>query len=224
LPSGYSSCKEKNGKVLTCVDFRKLNEITIKYRFPLPLIDDHIDRLGRHKFFTSQDMATGFHQIPMEKESISLTAFVTPEGHYEYLKMPYGLAYAPVVYQRITSDTLKNLIETGKILVYFDDVFILSNSIVEGFVNLQQVLKTLTEAGFSLNLSKCSFLSTKIEYLGRSIGQGQVQPSTLKIKALAEAPVPKTVKQVRQFLELAGYFRKYIAGFGVMSRNLLEKL
>lgn len=205
--------KKKDGSDRMCVDYRKLNEITIKDRFPLPLIDDHIDRLGKHKFFTSLDMATGFHQIPMDDDSIRFTAFVTPEGHYEYLKMPYGLANAPIVYQRIMSKTLREHLESGKTLVYIDDVLILSDTVDEGLITLRKVLQTLTESGFSINLKKCSFLSTKVEYLGRTISQGQVQPSVQKVKALVESPVPKNVKQVRQFLGLASYFRRYIAGF-----------
>lgn len=215
--SEYSSpillVKKKNGQDRMCVDFRKLNEITVKDRFPLPRIDDHIDRLGQTKYFTSLDMATGFHQIAMEKESVPLTGFVTPEGHYEYLKMPYGLANAPVVYQRIIAKTLRDFIEPGDALVYIDDVLLLSGSVERGFVLLRQVLKTLTAAGFSINLAKCSFLCTEIEYLGRTISEGQVRPSAQKVAALVESPKPKNVKQVRQFIGLASYFRRYIPGF-----------
>ncbi|CAG9137669.1 unnamed protein product [Plutella xylostella] len=215
--SEYSSpillVKKKNGQDRMCVDFRKLNEITVKDRFPLPRIDDHIDRLGQTKYFTSLDMATEFHQIAMEKESVPLTGFVTPEGHYEYLKMPYGLANAPVVYQRIIAKTLRDFIEPGDALVYIDDVLLLSGSVERGFVLLRQVLKTLTAAGFSINLAKCSFLCTEIEYLGRTISEGQVRPSAQKVAALVESPKPKNVKQVRQFIGLASYFRRYIPGF-----------
>lgn len=214
--------KKKDGSDRMCVDYRKLNEITVKDRFPLPLIDDQIDRLGKHKFFTSLDMATGFHQIPMDEEAIPLTGFVTPEGHYEYLKMPYGLANAPVVYQRIMSKTLRRQLESGKTLVYIDDVLILSNTVDEGLTYLRDVLQTLADAGFSINLKKCSFLSTEIEYLGRTISQGQVRPSELKVKALVEAPNPKTVKQVRQFLGLASYFRRYIPNFAARSTPITK--
>lgn len=205
--------KKKDGSDRMCVDYRKLNEVTVKDRFPLPRIDDHIDRLGHNKYFTSLDMATGFHQIPLESESVPLTGFVTPEGHFEYLKMPYGLANAPVVYQRIITKTLRDFMESGEILVYIDDVLILSKTLDRGFVLLRDVLKTLTDAGFSINLKKCSFLATEIEYLGRSISEGQVRPSHEKVKALVDAAEPKDVKQVRQFMGLASYFRRYIAGF-----------
>lgn len=206
--------KKKDGSDRMCVDYRALNAVTIKERFPLPLIDDHIDRLGSFRYFTSLDMATGFHQLPMkDDDSISKTAFVTPEGHYEYLKMPYGLANAPIVYQRVISKTLKQLMDTGKVLVFIDDVLIMSNSVSEGLKTLREVLKTLTDAGFSVNLKKCTFLDTELEYLGRLIGHGQVRPSPSKTEALVKSPKPSNVREVRQFLGLAGYFRRYIAGY-----------
>ncbi|CAH2094977.1 unnamed protein product [Euphydryas editha] len=205
--------KKKDGTDRMCVDFRKLNDITVKDRFPLPRIDDHIDRLGHNRYFSSLDMATGFHQIPLDQDSVPLTGFVTPEGHYQYLKMPYGLANAPVVYQRIIAKTLREFIESGDILVYIDDVLILSKTIDQGLVLLRKVLSTLTKAGFSINLKKCSFLVTQIEYLGRTICEGQVRPSHEKVRALVETPEPQNVKQVRQFMGLASYFRRYIADF-----------
>lgn len=209
--------KKKDGSDRMCVDYRALNRVTVKDRYPLPLIDDHIDRLGNFKYFTSLDMATGFHQIPISEESIHKTGFVTPEGHYEYLKMPYGLANSPVVYQRIINDTLRRFIDAGNVLVYIDDVLIMSNSVDEGLKLLREVLQTLTKAGFSINLRKCSFLATEIEYLGRVVSAGQVRPSPRKVEALVNSPVPKNVKQVRQFLGLAGYFRRYIKGYASMT-------
>ncbi|XP_072934810.1 uncharacterized protein [Epargyreus clarus] len=196
--------KKKDGSDRMCVDYRALNRITVKDRYPLPLIDDHIDRLGNFKYFTSLDMATGFHQIPIDEKSVEKTAFVTPEGHFEYLRMPYGLTNSPIVYQRIINNTLRDHIEAGNVLVYVDDVLIMSDTIVEGIRLLEEVLKTLTGAGFSINLRKCSFLCLEIEYLGRVISQGKVKPSPRKIAALVNVPAPTNVKQVRQFLGLAG--------------------
>lgn len=159
-----------------------LNRVTVKDRYPLPLIDDHIDRLGGSKFFTSLDMASGFHQIPIDEDSIHRTGFVTTEAHYEYLKMPYGLCNSPTVYQRIINNTLRKFIVAGSVLVYIDVVLILSLTVDNGITLLREVLKTLTEAGFSINMRKCSFHTTKVEYLGRVISHGQVRPSPHKIE------------------------------------------
>ncbi|CAG9123135.1 unnamed protein product [Plutella xylostella] len=215
--SPYSSpillVKKKDGADRMCVDFRALNKITVKDRYPLPLIDDHIDRLGSCKFFTSLDMATGFHQIIIAEGSVHKTGFVTPEGHYEYLKMPYGLTNSPTVYQRIINNTLRRFIDSGDILVYIDDVLLLSMTVQDGIALLREVLQVLTDAGFSINLRKCTFLTTEIEYLGRVISQGQVKPSPRKVEALVNSPVPCNVKQVRQLLGLAGYFRRYIQDY-----------
>lgn len=205
--------KKKDGSDRMCVDYRALNRLTVRDRYPLPLIDDHVDRLGNFKYFTSLDMATGFHQIPLDEQSIHKTAFVTPEGHFEYLRMPYGLTNSPIVYQRIINNTLRKHIEGGNVLVYVDDVLIMSNTVEEGVTLLRQVLRTLTDSGFSINLRKCTFLATEVEYLGRLISQGQVRPSPRKVEALVNAPVPTNVKQVRQFLGLAGYFRRYVPNY-----------
>ncbi|KAJ2937542.1 hypothetical protein O0L34_g19050 [Tuta absoluta] len=207
--------KKRDGSDRLCVDFRALNRINVKDRYPMPLIDDHIDRLGSHKYFSCLDMATGFHQIPIKEECIHLTGFVTPEDHFEYIKMPFGLANSPIVYQRIINDTLRELIDEGKVLVYVDDVLLLSKTVEEGISLLRRVLKTLTDAGFSVNLKKCSFLVTEIEYLGRVISQGQVRPSPRKVEALVNTSAPENIKQVRQFLGLAGYFRRYIKDYAL---------
>lgn len=207
--------KKKDGSDRLCVDFRALNRVTVKERYPLPLIDDHIDRLGDKniKRYSSLDMASGFHQKRIDPKSVHRTAFVTPEGHYEYLKMPYGLTNSPIVYQRIINKILRRFIETGKVLVYIDDVLLMSSTVDEGITLLREVFTTLTEAGFSINLRKCVFLTTEVEYPGRIISQGEVKPSPHKIKALVDSPAPENAKQVRQLLGLAGYFRKYIEGY-----------
>lgn len=218
--------KKKDGSNRLCVDYRALNRITVRDRYPLPLIEDHIDRLGTSKFFSCLDMASGFYQIPIHESSIHKTGFVTPEGHYEFIKMPFGLCNSPTVYQRIINTTLRKLIEAGSVLVYVDDVLLMSETITEGITLLREVFKTLTDAGFSINLQKCSFLTSQVEYLGRVISHGQVRPSPGKVAALVSSPAPSNVKQVRQFLGLAGYFRRYIEGYAsktVSISRLLKK-
>jgi reverse transcriptase-like protein/integrase-like protein/aspartyl protease len=204
--------RKNDGSYRMCVDYRELNSHTIKDRYPLPLIDDQLDRLGKGKFFTSLDMSSGFHQIPIDESSIHKTAFITPDGHYEYLRTPFGLANAPAVFQRSVNKALGNLKNTMA-LVYLDDILIPSESVEQGLQFLEAVLTTLQQAGFSLNMKKCHFLQSKLEYLGREISAEGIRPGTRKIDALVKVPSPTTVKQVRQFMGLAGYFRKFVPKF-----------
>ncbi|CAF4951779.1 unnamed protein product [Pieris macdunnoughi] len=204
--------KKKNGTDRLCVDFRELNSNTVRDNYPLPLIADQIDRLGKARYYSCLDMASGFHGIPISEDSIEKTAFVTPDGQFEYLRMPFGLCNAPSVYQRSINVALGDY-KDNIALVYIDDILVVSESVQQGLINLKLVLTRLTRAGFSLNISKCSFLKTKIEYLGNIVENGTVRPSPRKIQALTESSVPKNVKEVRQFNGLAGYFRKFVPNF-----------
>lgn len=203
--------KKKDGTDRMCVDYRELNSNTRAEHYPLPIIDEQIDQLSGASFFSSLDMAAGFHQILLHPDSIEKTAFVTPEGQYEYVTMPFGLRNAPSVYQRCINNALKHLEQ--KPLVYMDDVLCHSVDIEEGLRRLEEVLEALSQAGFSLKLQKCKFLKRKVNYLGYEIESGEIRPNSLKIEALANAPPPRTATQVRQFLGLASYFRKFIPNF-----------
>jgi hypothetical protein len=143
--------KKKDGNYMMCVDYRELNSHTIKDRYPLPLIDDQLDRLGKGKFFTSLDLASGFYQISISDESIEKTSFITPDGHYDYLRMPFGLANAPVVFQRALLNALGALKDSIAV-VYLDDILISSATVEEGLEFLQLILEALKVAGFSLNI------------------------------------------------------------------------
>lgn len=200
---------KKDGSIRMCCDFRAINKITVKDRYPLPRIEDQLDRLGKNKYFTTLDMASGFHQIPIAECSIEKTAFVTPDGHYEYLRMPFGLSNAPAVFQRAICGALGDLKDKDA-MVYLDDILIPSMTIPEGLEKLTRVLDCLTKAGFSLNITKCNFFVKQIEYLGQEISEGGIRPGKSKVEALLRAPDPRNVKQVRQFMGLANYFRKFI--------------
>jgi len=155
--------RKKNGSDRLCVDYRELNANTVSDKYPLPLISDQIARLSGAKFFTCIDMASGFHQIPVHPNSIERTAFVTPEGQFEYLAMPFGLKNAPAVFQRAINNALGDLTHSF-VIVYMDDVMVVAPTKEEAFDRLQLVLRTLSKAGFSFNVTKCSFLKSCVEY------------------------------------------------------------
>ena len=202
--------KKKDGSDRMCVDFRALNKIIEKERYPLPLIEDQIDKLGNSKFFISIDMKNGFHQIPVAQDSIKYTAFVTPDGHYEFMKMPFGICNGPSVFQRAISKAVQHL---KFLLVYMDDLLIPFKTQDEGLRYLEQTLEALSSAGFTVNIKKCTFFVKDIEYLGRHISEEGVRPSDGKVSALTNSPIPSNVREVRQFLGLASYFRRFIPEF-----------
>ncbi|CAK1589644.1 unnamed protein product [Parnassius mnemosyne] len=223
--SPYSSpiilVKKKNGDDRLCVDFRELNANTLRDHYPLPLISDQIDQLANGLYFTTFDMAAGFHQIPISESSIEKTAFVTPDGLYEYLTMPFGLSNACAVYQRCINRALFSLLGSAA-QVYVDDVLSKSADFTQGLINIERILIALHKAGFSINADKCSFFKRSIEYLGNVVSNGKIRPSPKKVEALVKAPVPNTAKKVRQFNGLAGYFRKFIPDFSRIMMPLYE--
>lgn len=233
--SPYSSpiilVKKKNGDDRLCVDYRELNSNTIRDHYPLPLVSDQIDKLAGGQYYNVLDMASGFYQIPISQDSIEKTAFITPDGLYEYLSMPFGLCNAPSVYQRCINRALGPLLNPGSAnndhndsiaQVYIDDVISKSRDFPSGLAYLERILIALREAGFSVNIDKCRFFKRSIEYLGNVVENGQVRPSPKKIEALVKAPVPTNVKQVRQFNGLSGYFRRFIPDFARTMAPLYE--
>lgn len=212
--------KKKGGDYRLCVDYRALNARTVKDRFPLPHIDDQVARLSGKIYFTTLDLAQGYYQVPMALDSVKKTAFVTPSGQFEFLKMPFGLANAPAVFSRLIRMTLRSV--SDDIALYLDDVMIPSISVDTGLELLERVLQLLNDAGLKLNLEKCSFLKKSANYLGHEITAGTIQPGQAKIDCVAKYKAPKNVHEIRQFIGLASYFRKFIRGFAEIARPLTE--
>ncbi|XP_047543250.1 uncharacterized protein LOC125075584 [Vanessa atalanta] len=204
--------KKHDGSDRMCIDYRELNSTTVSDRYPLPLISDQIARLHGANYFSKLDCASGFHLIPVSEDSIEMTAFITNDGQYEFLTMPFGLKNAISVFQRAIMNALGDLAH-DYVIVYVDDILIVSPDVELGLQRLYTVLEVLTKAGFSLNLKKCSFLKTKVEFLGFEVESGQIKPNRRKVEALTALPPPETVTQLRQFIGLASYFRQLIKDF-----------
>ena len=201
--------QKKTGDYRMCVDFRKLNLKTIRDQYPLPRIEDQIDQLGGCRYFIVLDLASGFYQVLMEEGSIYKTAFVTPDGHYEFLRMPFGLTNAPATFQRLINIVLGAL-RFYIAFPYLDDIIIPAASILEALQRLELVLKKLCEYNLTLRLSKCRFFQRSVTYLGREISADGVRPSKTKVEAVSNYPTPTNAKQVRQFIGLVGYFRRFV--------------
>jgi transposase InsO family protein len=205
------------------IDFRGLNEKTLGDAYPLPNITDILDQLGSAKYFSVFDLASGFHQIPMAVNDAAKTAFSTPYGHYEFKRMPFGLRNAPATFQRLMDRVLSGL-QGIELFVYLDDIVIYSSSLTEHARKFNKLAERLRAANLRLQPDKCEFLRKEVTYLGHVIGEAGVKPDPNKIKAVKSFPRPKNAKNVKQFLGLAGYYRRFINNFSKAAKPLTSLL
>lgn len=218
--------RKKNGSMRLCVDLRPLNSRVIKQKYPFPLIEDCLSRLSGKSVFSLLDLKDGFYNIKLHPEVTKYFAFATPDGQFEYTRLPFGYCEAPAEFQKRLIQILHHLIRDDKIIVYIDDILIPSSSITENLFTLKLVLIELKRHNFQVNYSKCLFLKTTIEYLGYIITPNGITLSPRHIDAVKNFPVPKKVVQVQRFLGLTNYFRKFIKDYASKARplhNLLKK-
>lgn len=215
--------QKKTGDKRLCVDYRALNRKTKKDHYPMPRVEDQLDLLAGNSLFTSLDLASGYYQIPLSEESRPKTAFVTPDGQYEFNRMPFGLVNAPSVFQR----TINKILKEAKIkyaIVYMDDILIPSKDFDEGLSRLEEVLQLLREGGLTLKLSKCHFFLDTVDFLGFDVSANGIRPGSRKSEAVSKFPRPTNQHEVRQFLGLSGFFRRFIKGYAMITAPLTDLL
>src|SRR5215470_10988084 len=213
--------KKKDGSLRFVTDFRRLNAVTSLSGFPLPRIDDILDSLGENnKVWSQLDMKSGFFGVKIREQDIHKTGFVTPDGHYEYVKMGQGMKQSPLTYQMMMSAVLSGLVLTGTVAAYIDDIIIGSPTVDEHLLSLRTVLERFRQAKLTLHPGKCRFLQTHIEVFGFILDKDGVRPAPSKVAALRNMSTPTNVTGVRSFLGLAGFYRKFIPRYSQVAKPL----
>ncbi len=213
--------KKKDGSMRMCVDYRALNNITIKNSYPLPRIDELFDRLQGAKYFSKIDLRSGYHQIRIAEEDVPKTAFRTRYGHFEFLVLPFGLTNAPATFMHLMHQAFRPYLDEF-VLVFLDDILIYSKTMQEHEEHVRKVMDILRQQKLYAKESKCELFRTEVEFLGHRVGQDGVKMMEDKVKAILDWPVPKSVREVRQFLGLAGYYRRFVRNFSKLVASLSD--
>ena len=223
--SPYSSpvvlVDKKSGEKRFCVDYRKLNSVTKKNRYPLPRIDETIDYLHGAKIFSTIDLFSGYWQIVIDEDDKHKTAFTTSDGHFEFNRMPFGLTNAPATFQHLMNQVLRPALKKFA-LVYLDDVILFSQTVNEHIKHISIVFDLLRRAGLKIKLSKCTFLQRAVEYLGHIVTEEGIKPDPKKQLAIKNYPIPENVDHLRSFLGLAGYYRKFVKNYADKAHSLTK--
>ncbi|CAM4822352.1 unnamed protein product [Rotaria magnacalcarata] len=214
---------KKDGTLRFCVDYRKLNSVTIRDAYPIPRIDDTLDSLQEAKFVSTLNLRSGYWQVEMDKNSREKTAFVTHKGLFEFNVMPFGLTNAPATFQRLMDIVLAGL-KWQCCLVYIDDVVIFSPTFEQHIIDLGKVFQALQSTNLTLKASKCQFCRREMRYLGHIITQDGIKPDPDLIKSVTNFPQPKKIKDVQSFLGLTGYYRRFIKDYSKIAEPLQQQL
>lgn len=215
--------KKKNGKYRMCVDYRAVNNMTVKNRYPLPRTNELIDKLQGAKYFTKIDLRNGYNLVRIKEGDEWKTAFRTKYGLYEWLVMPFGLTNAPSAFQFFMNDMLKEVLDVYAV-VYLDDILIFSNTKEEHTLHVRNVLLKLRENKLYANAEKCHFNQEEVEYLGIIASGTGVRVDPVKVKTVQEWPVPKSVKNIQEFVGFANFYRRFVHNYSNLAAPMYQLL
>ena len=204
--------KKKENTLRMCIDYRALNNITIKNRYPLPRIDDLLDQLSQARYFSKLDLTSGYWQMRVKDEDIHKTAFTTRYGQFEFMVMPFGLCNAPASFQHLMNSIFQEFLDDF-VIVYLDDIMVYSRTYEEHLKHLDIVFSKLRDNQLYAKLRKCEFMKTSVEYLGHIVGNNSIKPDKEKTKAIEDWEQPKNSKEVMAFVGLANFYRKFVNNF-----------
>ncbi|PIK41495.1 Retrovirus-related Pol polyprotein from transposon [Apostichopus japonicus] len=213
--------KKKNGSTRFCVDYRRLNTLTVKDSYPIPRIADSLDAMAGSRWFSTLDLASGYWQVGMAAEDRQKTAFITGNGLYQFRVMPFGLCNAPATFERLMDRVLSGL-HWEACLVYLDDVIVYGATFSEAMDRLKTVFNRFRDAGLKLSPGKCQLFKQSVTYLGHIVSKDGVGTDPEKVKAVKEWPRPQNLSEVRSFVGLCGYYRRFIRGFAQIALPLFK--
>ncbi|GJY66641.1 putative reverse transcriptase domain-containing protein [Tanacetum coccineum] len=213
--------KKKDGSFRMCIDYRELNKLTVKNRYPLPRIDDLFDQLQGSSIYSKIDLRSGYHQLRVREQDIPKTAFQTRYGHYEFQVMPFGLTNAPAVFMDLMNRVCKPYLDKF-VIVFIDDILIYSKDEKEHEEHLKAILELLKKEKLYAKFSKCEFWIPKVQFLGHVIDSRGIHVDPAKIESIKDWASPKTPTEIRQFLGLAGYYRRFIEGFSKIAKSMTK--